>query len=321
MKPLKLLIVAMKEEWLNLLEDSLRYEGYNFHIKQVNSKQAAIKAFRESKYDLLISNHALPDGAINDLATVLGSQLPCMVMSEGQCPVTSEKVLAIKDSNYYINCYNKLDWIPALENTIEKWQSNARQDLDDHIKNHDTLYKKSLNRCIELLSGGNQQKDADALTAEAFEMLLEVMSVSRIYLCAALHSPDKTFAIRQTVEVSAAGVPAKVLFTENPLEIPFFDRWTKLFEKGQTVFERLDHFPVNDHQWLSRHGIQSLMAVPIGKGSKWLGYIAVEDNLNIRAWTEAEKELIAAVAKLIPQHYFLTSKPSRIETELFASPV
>ncbi|CAG5069306.1 hypothetical protein DYBT9623_02042 [Dyadobacter sp. CECT 9623] len=321
MKPLKLLIVAMNEQWLNLLEESLTNAGYHFQIRQVNSKQAAIKAFRESKYDLLISNYALPDGAISDLATVLGSQLPCMVVSEGQCPVSSEKVLAIQDSNYYINCYSRLDWIPALENTIEKWQSNARQDINAHLRNHDSLYKKSLNRCMELLSGASTQKEADALTTEAFEMLLEVMDLSRIYLCSALHAPDNTFVIRQMIEVSAAGVAAKMLFTENPKEIPFFDHWTKSFEQGHTVAERLDAFPATERQWLGRHGIQSLMAAPIGRGTKWLGYMAIEDNLNIREWTPAETELIVAVANLLPQHYFLTSKSSRIETELFASPV
>nr|WP_295931639.1 GAF domain-containing protein [uncultured Dyadobacter sp.] len=316
MKPLNLLVVAIRNEWLGLLEDSLSYAGYQFRIKQANSKQSAIKAFHEAKYDLLISNCILPDGKITDLANVLGSQLPCLVMTEGHCPVTAERVLAVTETNYYINCSNKLGWIPALENTLSKWEDNAKQKLDQHIQNHDNLYKKVLARCNELLSG---QKKANQAISEVFHLLIEVMDLSRAYLCLKSARHGEPFITRQT-EAVAPGVTLKQARTEDPAEIPYLKRWAPLFEAGRTVAELNNLLPTLEQQLFTRRDIQSLLAVPIHVGGNWIGYIAIEDALNPREWTEAEEALMRSVADLIQKKHFTTVPSSRHNSELLTSP-
>ena len=320
MKPLNLLIVSIRNEWLGLLEDSLSYAGYQFQIKQVNSKQSAIKAFHESKYDLLISNCVLPDGKITDLANVLGSQLPCLVMTEGHCPVTAERVLAVTETNYYINCSNKLGWIPALENTLAKWHKTAQQKIDQHNQSHDNLYKKVLIRCEELLAATGNNTTPHETIDSVFELLLEVMDLSRIYLCTPKLLSDGKLEITKRVEATASGVSLKHAFTKNPLEIPYFERWNASFSSGKMVSELLGDLGPKEQQWLSRHDIQSLLAIPIRTGQKWVAYMGAEDTFNAREWSEAETELLLSVSELIQKKYFISNKSSRLDQALFTSP-
>ena len=215
MKPLNLLIVAIQKDYLALLEDSLGYAGYKFSIRQVASKQSAIEAFYESKYDLLISNCLLPDGKITDLANVLGNHLPCLVMTEGHCPVTAERVLAVTETSYYINCSNKLGWIPALENTLAKWKNNARKKIAQHNQNHESLHKKVLLRFEEELA-------ADSLP-NGFNLLLEVMDLSRIYLFTKnIKASGEADDLSLKSEVTAPGVPSK--YAGKSVKVPGFNR-------------------------------------------------------------------------------------------------
>ncbi|MCF2491014.1 hypothetical protein [Dyadobacter sp. CY347] len=302
MKPLNLLIVAIQKEYLALLEDSLGYAGYKFSIRQVASKQLAIEAFYESKYDLLISNCLLPDGKITDLANVLGSQLPCLVMTEGHCPVTAERVLAVTETTYYINCSNKLGWIPALENTLAKWKNNARKKIDQHNQNHESLYKKVLARCEDELA-------ADSLS-NAFLLLLEVMDLSRIYLYtknqpATGDAQDLTLKI----EVTAPGVPAK--HSGKTVKIPDFSRWTALFDAKKPVTEPSGNMTGAEIQWFSQQDAQSMLAVPVQGNVGWSGFVGLEDTLNNREWSHAEIGLIESVAALIQTKNSLSAKTAR----------
>ncbi|WP_233872842.1 GAF domain-containing protein [Dyadobacter sp. CY323] len=317
---MNLLIVAIRPEWLILLENSLTYAGYTFQMKQADSKQAAIKAFHEGRYDLLISNCALPDGTITDLADVLGSQLPCLVMSEGFCPVSAGPVLAVTDTNYYINCTNKLEWIPALENTLIKWKNNAQQKLDQHQQRSETFNKKVMARCEEIFSSDKGHDGSAEAVDSAFELLLEVMDLSRIYLCMPHNGNDGETEIRKRVEVTAPGVALKRSASANPLEIPFFTRWNILFESGRPVQELLENLPRNEHHWLARHDIMSLLAVPVCENGRWLAYIGLEDTMNIREWSEAEIELVVLISGLIHKKYLSNEKSSRLNPELLTSP-
>ncbi|MCE7068590.1 GAF domain-containing protein [Dyadobacter sp. CY326] len=302
MKPLNLLIVAIQKEYLTLLEDSLGYAGYKFSIRQVASKQSAIEAFYESKYDLLISNCLLPDGKITDLANVLGSQLPCLVMTEGHCPVTAERVLAVTETTYYINCSNKLGWIPALENTLAKWKNNARKKIAQHNQNHESLYRKVLSRFEEELS--------ENALSNAFTLLLEVMDLSRIYLYTKnVKANGEAHDLSLEVEVTAPGVPTK--YAAKNVKLPGFNRWNALFEAGQAVMEPSGHMTNAEAQWFSQQDAQSMLLVPIRGTNGWSGFIGLEDALNNREWTSAEIALIESVAALIQSQSTLSGKTSK----------
>jgi CheY-like chemotaxis protein len=319
MKPLNLLIVAIRTEWLGLLEDSLSYAGYRFQMKQVDSKQAAIKAFHEAKYDLLISNCQLPDGNITDLADVLGTQLPCLVMSEGQCPVTAGKVLIVEDTNYYINCSDKLSWIPALENTLAKWRSNAQQKIDQHLQSNESLHKKILARSREIILGSKESDQNTDPLRTIFDLLLDIMDLSRVYLCVASHQPNGDLEIVKTKEVIAPGVSLRHSFTQNPIEIPFFKRWSKAFEAHKPVVEIASALTGQEKQWFAKYEIQSLAAVPIYLSGKWVAYIALEDTMNAREWSMPEIEMLTSLAALIQTEYH-PNKSSRLDPARLTSP-
>jgi hypothetical protein len=317
MKPLNLLIVAIQREWLNLLEDSLSYAGYQFRIKKVDSKQSAIKAFHEAKYDLLISNCVLPDGKITDLADLLGSQLPCLVMSETHCPVTAELTLAVTDTNYYMNCYDKVGWIPALENTLAKWRSNAEQKISQHLQSNDDLFKKVFARCTEILE--NEHEPINDRLTNAFELVIEVLNLGRMYLCTSSTSEDGRLQVNKVAEAVGMGVTPTHSFSQDPLDIPYFARWKTHFEAGKVVIELASDLPVSESKWLARHDIHSLLAVPVMVENKWVAYIALEDTFDLRAWSEAETALSVRLAALIQDKLFIPNQGSVSERALFGS--
>jgi transcriptional regulator with GAF, ATPase, and Fis domain len=147
------------------------------------------------------------------------------------------------------------------------------------------------------------------------------MDLSRIYLCTQTYNADGTHHISKRAELAAAGVSPKTHFTKNPSEIPYLKRWNTLLSAGKPVIEFTSFLPVDEQQLLGRHDIQSLLAVPILENDGWVGYIALEDTLNSREWTDAEISLIESIASLIQKNNLLQKKSSRLHNELLTSQV
>jgi GAF domain-containing protein len=147
------------------------------------------------------------------------------------------------------------------------------------------------------------------------------MDLSRIYLCTQNHQTDGTHQISKRAELSSAGVSPKTHYTKNPSEIPYFKRWNALLSAGKPVIEFTSFLPVEEQQLFGRHEIQSLLAVPIMENGSWAGYIALEDTLNSREWTDAEISLIESIASLIHTKNLLQKKSARPHHELLTSQV
>ncbi|REA64212.1 hypothetical protein DSL64_01265 [Dyadobacter luteus] len=319
MEPLNLLIVAIRQDWQPLISESLSNAGYQFQATKVGSKQQALAACHQSKFDLIISNCTLPDGQVADLMSVLGKLSPCLVMAEGHCPTTSEKALSLLATDFYITSSEQSSWLSAMEHTLSKWKSNARQNIEKIHQNSSSLHRKVLAICEEELSVENlDKKQADHSIANVFTIILEALDLSRIYLYTKKSTPDGEEIIVQQNEVSAPGVNSRTVKTT---DIPNFKRWNNLFVSKQHVQGDLKSLPAEEKHWLNQRDAQSVLAVPLHNNDTWNGFIGLEDMMNARQWSEAEVNLLESVARLIQQNQLHQNLPAFGQNRLYTTQV
>jgi DNA-binding NarL/FixJ family response regulator len=320
MEPLNLLIVAIRQDWQPLISESLSKAGYKFLAKKVDSKQQALEACHQSKFDLVISNCTLPDGEVADLVSVLGKISPCLVMAEGHCPASSEKALSLLATDFYITTSEQSTWLSAMETTLSKWKSNAEQNIEKIHQNSTSLHKKVLAICEEELSAETfSDKQSDRTISNVFTIILEALDLSRIYLYAKNSLPNGEETIIRKSEISAPGVNSRTVKTS---EVPYFNRWNTLFESKKPVLGDLTSLPASEKQWLHKRDAQSILAVPIFNNDTWNGFIGMEDMMNLRQWSEAEINLLESVATLIQKKQSAISSPAlKSKTRLFTSQV
>ncbi len=320
MESLNLLIVAIREDWQPLISESLLNAGYQFQVKKVDSKSQALEAVHEAKFDLVITNCTLPDGEIADLVSVLGRLSPCLVMSQGHCPVTSERALSLLDTDFYITGSEQSTWLSAMESALSKWKSNAEQSIDKIHQNSSNLHKKLLAICEEELSAQPViEKQDDHSIANVFTIILEALDLSRIYLYTRKSLPNGEETVVKESEISAPGVNRR---TVNTTTIPYFNRWNNLFMSKQYVQGDLTSLPASEQQWLSQRDAQSVLAVPIISNETWNGFIGLEDTMNARKWSQAEVTLLQSVASLIEQKQVAQKSPAlKTKNRLFSSQV
>lgn len=319
MEPLNLLIVAIRPDWHPLISESLTKAHYQFNAQKVDSKQQALEACHQSKFDLIISNCTLPDGDVADLVSVLGRICPCLVMAEGHCPVTSEKALSLLATDFYITNSEQSSWLTALENALSKWKSNAEQNIQKIYQNSSSLHQKVLAICQEELSAENLSiKEADHSVSNVFSIILEALDVSRIYLYTKKQLPDGEEIIVQQNDVLAAGVNSRMI---SNTEVPYFTRWSKLFTSNQNVKGDLNTLPAVEQQWLNQRNAQSLLAIPIHNNGTWNGFLGLEDMMNPRQWSDAEITLLESVASLLQQKYLTISLTAHSNNRLLSSRV
>ncbi|MBE9461764.1 GAF domain-containing protein [Dyadobacter subterraneus] len=317
MEPLKLLIVSIRNEWQSLIVESLNAAGYIYKIKIAATKQLALQACYHDKFDLVISNCTLPDGQVSDLVSVLGNQIPCLVMAEGVCPVNADKALSILATNFYITSANKISWLEAMETTLAKWQQNALVRLAQMDQNKQSFHEKVLARCEEELTSFNFRSEKDCCVMNTLNLLTEALDVSRAYICQKVKLPDTFFGIIKTSEYRAPGVynqDKTYLADSSSAWYPYFKRWDKLFENRQPIANLLKELPESEQNMFQNRDIQSILAVPFFYKKQWAGFIGLEDTMNQREWTFDEIELVQSVCALIHEKHVYREKPVQFET-------
>jgi hypothetical protein len=178
MEPLKLLLVSFREEWLAPLNQSLHSLGYTFEIHHAYTKKQALFACYQSKYDILITNHQLPDGASHDLVRALGSTVACLVVSEG-CPLLPfsaqpEPSHTAKSYPYQIHTTS---WIATLKQVLAQWEKSVAEQIARRYQARRSLFAKVTARCAEELHHTTENRVENAL-----KVILDIMEISRIYV-------------------------------------------------------------------------------------------------------------------------------------------
>jgi PAS domain S-box-containing protein len=101
-------------------------------------------------------------------------------------------------------------------------------------------------------------------------------------------------------EWCASGVPTKT-GTECAGSTGYegFERWVTVLARGDLVLGPVDGFPASERACLGLHGVRSTLVAPIFVGREWWGYVAFEDCVDARRWTQIEIDALRALAGTI----------------------
>jgi GAF domain-containing protein len=317
MESLKLLIVSIRKEWQSLIAESLHAAGYNYKIITAATKQLALQACYQDKFDLVISNCSLPDGQVSDLVSVLGNQIPCLVMAEGVCPAHADKNLSILTTSFYPTSANKIRCLEAMQTTLAKWQQNAIVRLALIGQNQHTFHEKILDRCREELTPLNFKLEKESCVLNTLHVLTEALDVSCAYICQKITLPDSLTGILKTTEYAAPGVykQDKTSLTHSQAGwYPYFKRWDRIFEHGEPVASLLSELPQSEQHMFHKRDIVSILAVPFFYQNRWAGFVGIEDTMNQREWMTDEIALIQSVCGLLHEKYCQKEKSSHFES-------
>lgn len=220
MEPLKLLLVSFREEWRSDLMKSLQNSGYVFEIMDVLNKKQALQACYQSKYDILLTSHYLPDGASGDLVQVLGSTIPCLVINDEINPksdhLRTDQDLQIVEKSY-LSMMQPKSWINTLKLVILKWEKSVVNKIAQGHINQRTLFDKVAARCAIELYNSSENRIENAL-----KVILDIMEVSRIYVRNAPRQAKNSSVILH--EISAPGeVPSSGLH-RSVYEVPIYSK-------------------------------------------------------------------------------------------------
>lgn len=78
-----------------------------------------------------------------------------------------------------------------------------------------------------------------------------------------------------------------------------FGRWVELFQRHEIVAAGVTDLPASEQPALAAQGIQAVLVIPIFVDDVWWGFIGLDDCAQRRAWSDAVRDSLQAVADMI----------------------
>ncbi len=133
---------------------------------------------------------------------------------------------------------------------------------------------------------------------DVLERAGEAASASRSYVFQN-EQRDGEILTTQTFEWAAPGIEP-TLDLDRTLDVSYADagfaRWERSLADGKGISGRVREFPESERGRLERHGILSIIVVPIFSGGEWWGFIGYDQCEEEREWQPAEIEALSLVA-------------------------
>jgi signal transduction histidine kinase/CheY-like chemotaxis protein len=135
---------------------------------------------------------------------------------------------------------------------------------------------------------------------EILARLGQATEVSRVYLAENGKTADNRFIIKHCHEWLADNIPYRTLACTGKTydEIGLTD-WITLFEHGQPAYGLVQNLSPSMQANLDKHGVQSVIIVPIFTGSSWWGFIGFDDCLREHLWETAEIDALRTAANIL----------------------
>jgi signal transduction histidine kinase len=142
-------------------------------------------------------------------------------------------------------------------------------------------------------------KTPEEAVAEALEPIRQAATAGRIYVFENFTSDEQGLSTRRWVEVKAPDVPPTA--EQAPDEFAFRDlaRWREELEGGQPIRGTVADLPANEVQLLQRHGVCSLLLLPVFVNGHWWGILGFDDLAENRSWTDADVGLLQTAAEVL----------------------
>ena len=134
------------------------------------------------------------------------------------------------------------------------------------------------------------------------EKIGQATDVSRTYIFKNHEDGTGRLCMSQKYEWSAANVTEQLSNPELqnlPYDAEGFGRWREVLSKNEIISGLISEFPEDEQEILAPQGIFSIIVIPIFAENIWWGFIGFDDCVRERAWSDAAKDSLRAVADMI----------------------
>jgi PAS domain S-box-containing protein len=165
----------------------------------------------------------------------------------------------------------------------------------------------------EALSRRDKILEASAFAAERFlkspswkdcldvvlERAGEAATASHAYVFKNDRRADGATLMSRVFEWTAPGIEPTALDLTMPYAKGGFARWERSLADGHAISGLVREFPDSERGRLERHGIVSIMVVPVFSGGEWWGFVGYDQCEEEREWQSAEIEALSLVANTL----------------------
>jgi len=137
---------------------------------------------------------------------------------------------------------------------------------------------------------------------EVLQRAGEAATASRAYVFQNARGADGETVTTQVFEWTAPGIEPTIDL-DPTVALSYgqagYERWERALAGGSGISGRVREFPESERERLERHGILSILVVPIFSGGEWWGFIGYDQCEEERDWQPAEIEALSLVANTL----------------------
>lgn len=187
------------------------------------------------------------------------------------------------------------------------------RDLEASVRRRDAVLAAVCYAASRFLSTSDWERDAQVVLGR----LGSATEVSRVSLFEEFTDTEGTHRARMRNEWAAPGFSPRIDEADMrniPLTEKGFARW-EVLASGQPIHGPVHSFPEAERELLDRHGIRSVVNMPVFAGDTWWGFLSFTDEVSEREWSTSLLEVLQAAAAALGAAIYRRRADERLKEE------
>ena len=137
---------------------------------------------------------------------------------------------------------------------------------------------------------------------DALDQLVVAAEVDRVYVFQNIERQNEGLCLRQIMEACAPGVVSQTQDLKYTQCLPYadgFERWRRELGLGRSIVGHVADFPASERLLLGRHGILSMLVLPLHVDGRWYGLVGFDQTRTQRAWSPSDEAMLKTTAEII----------------------
>lgn len=296
-------------------DDSVIREKFKkFLLRKVKTVYVAengllgLKMYKEHKPDMILSDIKMPE--MNGLEMIkrikkINKNAKVVIMSAFSKPDYFLQAISIGVQGYLIKPVETPQLFKVMKEISEKvlleenikGEEQRRENLEDILKQSESVQKAVTFATEEFL----RFDFSENTFKKVLKNLGKATGCSRISIFEN-KEVKKVLLTSQILEWTNKNIHSEI---DNPdlQNFPYkkggYKRWVEILKQDKPIYGLVKDFPVSEQENLSVQNIISIAILPIFIQNKWWGFIAFDDCLKERVWTNTEMKTFSVAADII----------------------
>jgi len=180
----------------------------------------------------------------------------------------------------------------------------TQRDIDERKASEEELHRRDA--ILQAVTFAAERFLSSASWEESLPPVLERLGqanrASRVFIFEAIQDVDGAWLYRQHSEWAAPGISPEIEKGASPI-VSFRDsglrRWEEELSRGRPIWGRTTDFLPSEQKHLNRLKVRSRVVIPVFVGSRWWGFIGLDDCLDERGWSPAETDALKVAGSIL----------------------